>query len=79
MARTKKREVTGAKRGENGAVLVLMARAKQKGKLFCHGEVFFLLTGPLMGDPFSLNEVVGVDFVDFVRSDWGDTNTVLDH
>jgi hypothetical protein len=46
-------EITGARRGENEAVLVLMVRAKRKGILFCHGEVFFLLTGPLMGDPFS--------------------------
>jgi hypothetical protein len=45
-------EITGARRGENEAVLVLMVRAKRKGILFCHGEVFFLLTGPLMGDPY---------------------------
>ena len=56
--------------GENGAVLVLMVRAKRKENLFCHGEVFFLLparhifggTRPL-GDPsmlvFHLAQLVG--------------------
>jgi hypothetical protein len=47
---TDKREVTGAKRGENEAVL-LGLEPSNKGELFCHGEIFFLLTGPLMGDP----------------------------
>jgi hypothetical protein len=33
-------------------VLVLGLEPSKKGELFCHGEVFFLLTRPLMGDPF---------------------------
>ena len=52
MTRTNKREIAGAKRGENEAVLVLGLEPSKKGELFCHGEVFFLLTRPLMGDPF---------------------------
>jgi hypothetical protein len=35
-----------------------MAYVKQKRELFCTGEVFFLLTRPLMGDPFILNRHV---------------------
>ena len=54
MTRTNKREVPGAKRGENEAVLVLGLEPSKKGELFCHGEVFFLLTRPLMGDPIVL-------------------------
>jgi len=38
------------RRGENEAVLVLGLEPSKKGELFCHGEVFFLLTRPLMGD-----------------------------
>ena len=53
MTITKKTEVTGAKRGENGAVLVLGLEPSKKGELFCRGEVFFLLTRPLMGDPIA--------------------------
>jgi len=48
----KRQEVPGAKRGENEAVLVLGLEPSKKGELFCHGEVFFLLTSPLMGDAF---------------------------
>jgi hypothetical protein len=57
VTRTNEREVPGAKRGENEAVLVLGLEPSKKGELFCHGEVFFLLTRPLMGDPvvFAIN------------------------
>ena len=49
----KTREVTGAKRGENGTVLMYRLAPSKKGEFFCSGEVFFLLTGPLMGDPLT--------------------------
>jgi len=56
VTRTNEREVTGAKRGENEAVLVLGLEPSKKGELFCHGEVFFLLTCPLMGDRLVLRK-----------------------
>ena len=59
LTRTNETEVTGAKRGENEAVLVLGLEPSKKGELFCHGEVFFLLTRPLMGDPHVFAEGSG--------------------
>ena len=63
VATTNETEGTGVRRGENEAVLVVEAYVKQKRGLFCTREVFFLLTRPLMGDPFMtplliLNETI---------------------
>ena len=44
-----------------------------KGKIFFHGEVFFLLTHPLMGDPFGFQIInclkVLVTCPDFLLND----------
>ena len=47
------KEITGAKKGDNKARLrwCESKRTSEKKMYFFHGEVFFLLTGPLMGDP----------------------------
>jgi len=41
MARAKKREVTGAKRGENGAVLMYGLKPSKKGNFFAMERCFF--------------------------------------
>ena len=38
------------RRRRDDAILVQMCEPSKKGELFCHGEVFFLLTRPSMGD-----------------------------
>lgn len=49
------KEITGAKKGDNKAILCWCAskRTNEKKMYFLQGEVFFLLTGSLMGDPFA--------------------------
>jgi hypothetical protein len=48
LTRTNEAEVTGAKRGENKAVLVqIRFEPSEKGILFCKGEVLFLLIYPV--------------------------------
>jgi hypothetical protein len=46
-------EVAGAKKGWTRGRAGGDVYVKQKRGLFCKGEVFFLLTCPLMGDPFT--------------------------
>ena len=47
------------KRGENEAVLVRSVGAKRKKRgIFLYGEVRFLLTCPLMGDPEIVQEKI---------------------
>jgi hypothetical protein len=49
---TDEKEITGAKKGDNKARLCWREnkRTSEKRCIFLNGEVFFLLTGPLMGD-----------------------------
>jgi len=49
----KKRSNGCGSRGENQVVLRGNSRQQKKGNIFFIGEVFFLLTRPLMGDPFT--------------------------
>ena len=49
--RTDKKEITGAKKGDKRCLTGEHVRAKRKKEIFLIGEVFFLLTRPLMGDP----------------------------
>jgi len=46
---TNKTEITGADKGKNDVAL-LCVNIKKKLLFFLQGEVFFLLTDPLMGD-----------------------------
>jgi len=51
------KEITEAKKGDNKARLCRCESkrtSEKKDVFFLEGEVFFLLTGPLMGDPFVL-------------------------
>ena len=50
--KTDKKEITGAERRENGPCWCDV-QSQAKKVIFLNGEVFFFLTRPLMGDPFT--------------------------
>jgi len=58
--KTDKKEITGAKKGDKRCLTGEYVRAKRKKEIFLIGEVFFLLTRPLMGDPTTRN-IIYVD------------------
>ena len=52
--RTDKKEVTGAEQWAKRCCAVVGSKVQAKKRsIFFNGEVFFLLTRPLMGDPFT--------------------------